>query len=201
MGLKKFEIGAFGTNTYLITKGDKAVIVDPGMDFISILDEVNKYQIEAILITHGHVDHIDGCGYIDAPIYVGKEDLINFSDLGRSLYKMTGMKPTYGNKKLNLIPVSDNAIINTETFSFKCYHTPGHTEGSYCYLYYDNLFTGDTLFHQSIGRMDFPTGNSKKMQESLKKIVSNFSDEIKVYPGHDSKTTIKEEKKYNPYLK
>ena len=68
MGLKKFEIGAFGTNTYLITKGDKAVIVDPGMDFISILDEVNKYQIEAILITHGHVDHIDGCGYIDAPL-------------------------------------------------------------------------------------------------------------------------------------
>lgn len=201
MGLKKFEIGAFGTNTYLVTKGDKAVLIDPGMDFSSIIDEVNKYEIEAILITHGHVDHIDGCGYIDAPIYVGKEDLVNFSDLGRSLYKMTGMKPTYGNKKLNLIGVSDNEIINTPSFTFKCFHTPGHTEGSYCYLYYDNLFTGDTLFNNSIGRMDFPTGNMKKMQESLKKIVTIFPDETKVYPGHDNKTTIKEEKKYNPYLK
>lgn len=201
MGLKKFVIGAFGTNTYLVTKGDKAVLIDPGMDFSGILDEVNKYEIEAILITHGHVDHIDGCGYIDAPIYVGKEDLVNFSDLGRSLYKMCGMKPTYGNKKLNLIGVTDNEIINTPSFTFKCFHTPGHTEGSYCYLYYDNLFTGDTLFNNSIGRMDFPTGNMKKMQESLKKIVTIFPDETKVYPGHDNKTTIKEEKKYNPYLK
>ena len=62
MGIKTFTIGAFETNTYLITKGDRAVIVDPGLDFISILDEVKQYKIEAILITHGHVDHIDGCG-------------------------------------------------------------------------------------------------------------------------------------------
>lgn len=200
MGIKTFKIGAFETNTYLITKGDKAVIIDPGLNFKSILEEVNKYQIEAILITHGHIDHIDGIGYIDAPIYVGKEDLINFTDLSRSLYKMTNVKPNYEANKLNLISVCDNEIINLENFSFKAIHTPGHTEGSYCYLYYDNLFSGDTLFNGSIGRVDFPTGSMKKMKGSLNKIVSLCSDNVIVYPGHDEKTTIKNEKKHNIYL-
>lgn len=200
MGIKIFQIGAFETNTYLITKNDRAVLVDPGLDFLSILDEVKQYKIEAILITHGHVDHIDGCGYIDAPIYVGKEDLINFSDYSRSLYNMCYMKPSFDVGKLNLIGVSDNEIIKLENFTFKAIHTPGHTDGSYCYLYFDNLFSGDTLFKNSIGRVDFPTGSSKKMRESLKKIISLFPDNIKVYPGHDEKTTIKNEKKSNMYL-
>ena len=200
MGIKKFTIGAFETNTYLITKGDKAVIVDPGLDFVSILDEVNKYKIEAILITHGHIDHIDGSGLVDAPIYVGKDDLINFKDLTRSLYHMTRVKPSYDINNLNLISVSDNEIINLESFSFKVIHTPGHTDGGCCYIYYDNLFSGDTLFNGSIGRVDFPTGSMKKMKESLKKIVNLCNDNVIVYPGHDSKTTIKTEKKSNMYL-
>ena len=200
MGIKKFRIGAFETNTYLITKGEKAILVDPGLDFISILDEVKKYQILGILITHGHVDHIDGCGYIDAPIYVGKEDLVNFSDLSKSLYSMTYMRPSYNGKKLNLIGVSDNEIINIDEFSFKVIHTPGHTEGSVCYLYYDNLFSGDTLFCGSIGRVDFPGGSMKKMKESLKKLKTVCSDNVVVYPGHEEKTTMKSEKKSNIYL-
>ena len=201
MGIKTFKIGAFETNTYLITKGDKAVLVDPGLDLISVIDEIKKYHIEAILITHGHIDHIDGCGLANAPIYVGKDDLVNFTDLSRSLYKMTGTKPKYDASKLTLIGVSDNEVINLEDFSFKVIHTPGHTDGSCCYLYYNNLFSGDTLFNGSIGRVDFPTGSVRKMKESLQKIVKNCGDDMTVYPGHDAKTTIKEEKKYNMYLK
>ena len=201
MGIKTFKIGAFETNTYLITKGENAVLVDPGLDILSIVDEIKKYHIEAILITHGHIDHIDGCGVVDAPIYVGKDDLVNFTDLSRSLYKMTGIKPKYDASKLRFIPVTDNQVINLDNFSFKVLHTPGHTEGSCCYLYYNNLFSGDTLFHESIGRVDFPTGNARKMKESLQKIVKNCTDDITVYPGHDEKTSIKEEKKYNMYLK
>jgi glyoxylase-like metal-dependent hydrolase (beta-lactamase superfamily II) len=200
MGIKRYTIGAFETNTYLITKGDKAVVVDPGLDFISILDEVNKYKIVAVLITHAHVDHIDGCGMIDAPIYVGKDDLNSFYDLTNSLYFMTGIKPSYKDKKLNLIGVSDNEIINIDDFSFKVIHTPGHTMGSCCYLYYDNLFSGDTLFSGSIGRVDFPGGSMKRMKESLKKLKTLCNDNIVVYPGHDEKTTIKIEKKSNMYL-
>lgn len=201
MGIKTFKIGAFETNTYLITKGERAVLVDPGLDLISVIDEIKKYHIEAILITHGHIDHIDGCGLLDAPIYVGNADLINFTDLSRSLYKMTGTKPSYDVSKLKLIGVSDNEVINLETFTFKVLHTPGHTDGSCCYLYYNNLFSGDTLFNQSIGRVDFPTGSMRKMKESLQKIVKTCGDDVIVYPGHDSKTTIKDEKKHNMYLK
>ena len=200
MGIKRYTIGAFETNTYLITKGDKAVIVDPGLDFSSIIDEVKKYEVIAILITHAHVDHIDGCGVFDVPIYVGKEDLNNFNDLTKSLYFMTGIKPSYRGKKLNLIGVSDNEIINIGDFSFKVIYTPGHTEGSCCYLYYDNLFSGDTLFSGSIGRVDFPGGSMKKMKESLKKLKTICSDNFVVYPGHEGKTTIKTEKKSNIYL-
>ena len=200
MGIKRYTIGAFETNTYLITKGENAVLVDPGLDFVSILDEIKKYHIEAILITHGHIDHIDGCGFINAPIYVGNADLINFTDLNKSLYKMTGIKPTYDFSTLNVIGVSDNEVISLENFTFKVLHTPGHTDGSCCYMYYNNLFSGDTLFSGSIGRVDFPTGSMRKMKESLQKIIKVCNDDCVVYPGHDAKTTIKEEKKYNMYL-
>ena len=68
-------------------------------------------------------------------------------------------------------------------------------------MYYNNLFSGDALLHESIGRVDFPSGKARKMKESLQKIVKTCSDDMTVYPGHDTKTTIKEEKKYNMYLK
>ena len=200
MGIKTFKVGAFETNTYLITKGDKAVIVDPGMDLLSILDEVRRYQIVAVLITHGHIDHMDGISYIKAPIYVGKEDLENFTNLHNSLYKMTGLKPKYDVKELQLVAVSDNEIINIDDFTFTVIHTPGHTAGSCCYRYYDNLFSGDTLFKNSIGRVDFPTGSMKNMKESLKKLVKLIPDNVVIYPGHDAKTTMKDEKKNNYYL-
>lgn len=202
MGIKKFVVGAFETNTYLITKSNKAVIVDPGLDFNLIYPVIkNNYEIEAVLITHGHIDHIDGVGLIDAPIYVGKEDLNNFRDKVNSLYVLSYQKPSYDCNKLNLVSVSDNDTIVLPTFTFKAIHTPGHTIGSYCYLYFNNLFSGDTLFRCSIGRTDFPTGSYKMMNLSLKRLKSMISDEVVIYPGHDEKTTMKYEKQNNPYLK
>ena len=141
MGIKKYVIGAFETNTYVVTKGNKAVIVDPGLDFNLILDDIKDLEIEAILVTHGHIDHIDGCGFLNAPIYVGKEDLRNFKDKTYSLYSMTRSNPSYNVNNLNLIEVSDNDEIVLPSFTFKAIHTPGHTVGSYCYLYYKNLFS------------------------------------------------------------
>ena len=200
MGIKKYVIGAFETNTYVVTKGNKAVIVDPGLDFNLILDDIKDLEIEAILVTHGHIDHIDGCGFLNVPIYVGKEDLRNFKDKTYSLYSMTRSNPSYNVNNLNLIEVSDNDEIVLPSFTFKAIHTPGHTVGSYCFLYYKNLFSGDTLFKGSIGRTDFPSGSLKTMISSLKKLKEMLSDDVVVYPGHEDKTTIKEEKKNNLYL-
>lgn len=202
MGIKKFVIGAFETNTYIVTKGNKAVVIDPGLDFNLIVDEIkSNYDVEAILVTHGHIDHIDGVGLIDAPIYVGKEDLINFNDKTNSLYHFAYKKPSFDISKIKLIGVSDNDNIILPTFTFKAIHTPGHTLGSYCYLYYNSLFSGDTLFRCSIGRTDFPTSSYRHMQASLKKLKSIINDDVTIYPGHDEKTTMKYEKQNNPYLK
>ena len=202
MGIKKFVIGAFETNTYLVTKGNKAVVIDPGLDFNLIVNDIiSNYEVEAILVTHGHIDHIDGVGLIDAPIYVGKEDLVNFNDKTNSLYHFAYKKPSFDVSKLKLIAISDNETISLPSFLFKAIHTPGHTLGSYCYLYYSSLFSGDTLFRCSIGRTDFPTSSSRLMQQSLKKLKTMINDDITIYPGHDEKTTMKFEKQNNPYLK
>ena len=200
MGIKKYVIGAFETNTYVVTKGNKAVVIDPGLDFNLILDDLKDYEVEAILVTHGHIDHIDGCGMIKAPIYVGKEDLRNFKDKTYSLYSMTRSNPSYNVNELNLIEVNDNDEIILPSFTFKVIHTPGHTTGSCCYLYYKSLFSGDTLFKGSIGRTDFPSGSTKTMISSLKKLKEIITDEVTIYPGHEDKTTMKEEKKNNLYL-
>ena len=86
-------------------------------------------------------------------------------------------------------------------FKFKVTHTPGHTRGSVCYSYGNKLLSGDTLFNMSAGRTDFPTGNPKDMRNSLNKIINNFNDNVDVYPGHENKTTIKNERKNNIFIK
>ena len=117
-----------------------------------------------------------------------------------SLYRMVGLNIPFDSNNLNIIEVNDNDIINLLDSEIKVIATPGHTDGSVCYLYKNILFSGDTLFSNSIGRTDFPTGSIKMMKESLAKL-SHLSNQIKVYPGHDLKTTIKDEKENNPYLK
>ena len=119
MAIKKFIVGSFETNTYLITKGDKAVVVDPGLDIESILPELTNYEIEAILITHAHIDHIDGVEYFNAPIYVLEPDLLGFKDMTFSLYQLCYQKPSFNYQNLRLIGVKDNEIITLPNFTFK----------------------------------------------------------------------------------
>ena len=200
MAIKKFVVGSFETNTYLITKGNKAVVVDPGLDIESILPELTNYEIEAVLITHAHIDHIDGVEFFNAPIYVLEPDLIGFKDMTFSLYQLCYQKPSFNYQNLKLIGVKDNEIITLPNFTFKVLATPGHTRGSCCYLYYNSLFSGDTLFKGSCGRTDFPGGNYLLMQKSLKRLVIELNDDVVVYPGHDEKTTIKRERQDNLYI-
>lgn len=200
MAIKKFVIGGFATNMYVITKGNKAVVVDPGLDAHTVLKELSEYEVEGVLITHSHIDHIDGVANFNAPIYVLEPDLLGFKDYTYSLYQMCYQKPQFNYQSLNIIPVKDNDIINLPTFTFKVIATPGHTKGSCCYLYYNNLFSGDTLFKGSCGRTDFPGGNYLAMQKSLKRLVTELNDDVIVYPGHDDKTTIKRERQENLYI-
>ncbi len=199
--IEKIVTGNFETNTYIISNQGKCVIVDPGLDFENTAARIkDEYEVVAILLTHGHMDHIDGIRYFDVPIYIHELEISFLEDPSLSLYSMFGMKLPFSKEKLNLKLVEDGMELELIGYKFKVMHTPGHTKGSVVYSYKDKLLSGDTLFHMSMGRTDFPTGDSTKMRGSLKRIIEEFPDSTSVYPGHDVKTTIGFERKHNPYL-
>ncbi|MCR5231737.1 MAG: MBL fold metallo-hydrolase [Acholeplasmatales bacterium] len=195
--------GSFYTNSYIISNENKeCVIVDPGLDYKNAsLYIKSKYKVKAILITHAHIDHIDGILYfMDLPIYIHKLDEEGLYDTDISLYPMLGRISPFSKGSLNIHLVNDGDLMNLIGYEFKVLHTPGHTKGSVCYSYENKLFSGDTLFQGSIGRTDFPTGSYTKIIDSLQKIVNNYKGDTEVYPGHGSKTSISFEVKYNPYI-
>lgn len=199
--IEKITTGYFETNTYIVSNQGKCVIIDPGLDFFDTAEKIKEqYEVKAILLTHGHMDHIDGIRYFDVPVYIHEAEISFLEDPTLSLYHMFGSKIPFQKANLRIIPIQDGMEIELIGYTFKVLHTPGHTRGSVVYSYKDKLLSGDTLFSMSIGRTDFPTGNIKMMRESLKKIIESYSDMVDVYPGHGEKTTIGFERKNNPYL-
>ena len=201
--IETFTIGGFATNTYVISnKDNECILVDPGLGFSSLYKYINdKYDVKAILLTHGHLDHIDGVRYyLDKPIYIHKLDEEFLYDGDLSLYSMVGMRNPFSKGMLNVITVLDGFTFNIIGLDVKVMHTPGHTRGSVCYYIDGKLFTGDTLFNGSCGRTDFPTGSISDMGKSLKRIVESYSNSCICYPGHEHRTTIGNEKSFNPFI-
>lgn len=204
MKIETMNTGFYFTNSYIISNDKKeCIIVDPGLQYKNAATYIkNNYKPLAILLTHAHMDHIDGITYFtDLPIYMHINEKEVFDDEINNLYEMIDRVTPYQTSDLNIHFVHDNDIIGISDFKFKVIYTPGHTIGSCCYLIDDDLFTGDTLFNMSIGRCDFPTGDMSKMEKSLKKLMDLFSDNIKCYPGHNDLTTIGYERIHNPYIR
>lgn len=195
--------GSFGTNSYIISNDNKeCIIVDPGLGYRDAYQYIKTNYIPvAVLITHGHMDHTDGLQYfMNLPIYIHELDEEFLYDGDLSLYTMMGRTAPFKMGDLDIRRVKDGDIISLIGYDFKVIHTPGHTRGSVCYYYKDKLISGDTLFSGSCGRTDFPTGSQREMIHSLRKIVDSIPEHVSVYPGHEGKTTIKLEKRFNPYL-
>ena len=206
MIIKTFPLGLIGTNAYLLIDetAKEAVIIDLGGDYREIFDEIENYnaKLQYILNTHGHFDHILGekeaQEICNAPVYIHENDKILLENLPKQLERfgfVNNAQPPDNVKTFtekNIFKIGNNEI--------KVIHTPGHTPGSVCFLIGKNLFSGDTLFYTSVGRTDFEGGSFAQLSSSITEKLFKLDDDITVYPGHDTKTTIGYEKKYNCYF-
>jgi len=190
----------FEVNSYLILGKGEVIIIDP-FEAEKVLREIKNYKLKYILLTHGHIDHISAVNKIKketgAKIGIHKGDsslLVNSKD---NLAKKFGLK--FKSIKEDFF-LEDEQILNFENKKIKVIHTPGHTKGSVCFLLDKILFSGDTLFKGSIGRVDLPGGNLEQEISSIKNKIFKLDDKIKILPGHGESTTISEEKINNQFL-
>ncbi len=194
MEIKTFEAGPLAANNYLLIDNGEAVLIDCSEYKPDILDGVN---VKYIILTHGHFDHVLGVNKTKEA--TGAKVLIHQSDVER-MEETSAIMATFGLMGAET-PQADEFVKDGDTIEFgntklKCIHTPGHTEGSMCYLIGENLFSGDTLFKDFYGRCDLPGGDFDKIVESIKNLFT-LDENINVYSGHGEKTTIGYEKKYN----
>ncbi|MEI8215572.1 MAG: MBL fold metallo-hydrolase [Eubacteriales bacterium] len=205
MLIKKYPSGPLEVNSYLVLdeKNKSGVIIDPGgvsNDLLSFVKE-NSYTIKFIFLTHGHGDHIGGVGaYISqfgckVLAYIDEREMLKDSSVNYSR-EVLGTKVSFEAD----VYVNDNDELSVDDLNFKFIHTPGHTKGGMCILIEDVLFSGDTLFQQSIGRTDFPGSSYNDLMWSIREKLFKLSDDTKVFPGHMSETTIGFEKMNNPFL-
>lgn len=178
-------------NSYLLVNGKDAVLIDCGEDTFKILKEAEKYNIKYILLTHCHFDHIASLFEIK-----GQKTVLGSKKL---LKNITDPKITFLSSCENLKGkidgfFEDGEVKNLCGINIKCIYTEGHTDCSVCYLAENCLFSGDTLFFESVGRWDFETGDFEKLKKSVKKLYT-LPDDTVVYAGHGQSTTIGYEKK------
>lgn len=207
MRITNLPSGALQANTYLAVdeKTNEGFIVDPGGYNKVLTKEVrdNDVNIKYIILTHGHSDHICGVNehkaeFPDAKIvaYKDEEAMLENPNLNQS----PGFGVPYSTKADILVSDGDELKVGDVTLKF--IHTPGHTEGGMCIYVKEAkaLFSGDTLFHQSIGRTDFPGGSYKEIMDSIRKKLFLLPDDTNVFPGHMGMTSIGFEKENNPFV-
>ncbi len=206
--ITKLPVGDLEANCYIVTD-DKmnAVIIDPGADGHIILDEIAAQGVKplAMLLTHAHFDHFGAAADImkeyPIPLYVHSLDRAMVTSAEYSLAVHLGYGAQYRMPQEDLIRTfEDNEKLKfSEELEFLVIHTPGHSPGSSCFRHGDILFSGDTLFRQGVGRVDFEGGNIHDMRRSLARLGALEGD-CTVYTGHYENTTLEFERKFGHYL-
>ena len=206
MKIQRFLTGPLEVNCYLMIDEatGKAAVLDPGgmnPQLEAAINQIGEKNVEKILLTHVHFDHIGGVSVLHKKtgaqvfLYEEDKDFPGNSSLNLSVMAIGQEVPSFSVDRL----LKDGETFSLGETAFTVLHTPGHTQGSCCYLSENVLFTGDTLMRNSVGRTDFPTGNMPKLTKSLQQLAllpGNYT----VYPGHGEPSTLDEERKRNPYL-
>ncbi len=204
MKVEYLVLGMVGTNSYLIqnTETKELIFIDPADRASELMAHAEKMEAKpaAILLTHGHFDHILAADELrkkyDIPVYVHELDEEVLEDADLNLSGSWGSAYTMEADRM----VKDLDVLQIAGFEIHVLHTPGHTQGSCCYYFPEEqvLLSGDTLFAQSYGRVDFPTSSPSGMRSSIKRLLSELPDDTAVLPGHEMTTSIAMEKRYNP---
>ncbi len=210
MILERLVIGLVETNCYIVgcDETKKGLIIDPGDEADKILKTIkkNKLDIEYIINTHAHIDHIGANKKLkeslNAKICMHEEDIkfLENSSLNLSDFAPPGSQDEFLPFPQPDITLHDGSRLNIGNLEASILHTPGHTPGGISIVINNCIFTGDTLFLGSIGNKSFPLSDYKLLTESIKNKLLTLSDDFIVYPGHGSPTTIGKEKRENPYL-
>lgn len=205
MIIKTLTLGVFSCNNYLIMceETNDAVLIDASGDYDVTMQVANSMNanLKYIFHTHGHLDHISGDIELKAKagakifIHKGDQDLVKKFKDQLMMFGLPDME----------IPVIDEYINDGQTLKvgkleFKVIHTPGHTPGCVCFLVDDMLFSGDTLFRESVGRTDLHGGSYEQIGNSIKNKLFTLDDDIKVFPGHGPTSSIGYEKENNPFF-
>ena len=202
LSISVIQVGPIGTNCYILrdgAEGKEAVLVDPGDQpkrIMGALESLNAVP-SAILLTHAHFDHVLGVNgiiekYPDVKVYIAATE--------RRMVEDFDLNEGFLRKGYVLTPdiyVQEGDVLELAGHRFEVLLTPGHTAGSCCYYEKESgsLFAGDTLFLESYGRTDFPTGSYEQIMASLKRLLTTLPEETDVYPGHGLQTTIGHEKR------
>lgn len=204
MKIKTLVSKFFASNSYLVIENDSVIIIDPSCELKLAKEILGDKQITAIFLTHGHADHfIYLQNYLDeyqCPIYCHQNAIEKLEDPQKNYSLYAGKNLSLSLPRNKYVFVSDNQEYQIGDLHVKVMETPGHSNCSVIYLIVDAMFSGDTLFKQSIGRTDFYSSNSRDMMMTLKRIYAIEQDYI-IYPGHDEATTLAEEKVNNRYLR
>lgn len=210
MNIKRFEVGPFAENTYLLTDKKSALLVDPGFsgdrEFKQFRSELanSGCSLKAVLLTHAHVDHVLGLPAVleafDVDVYLNHSDLTPWQNIAQQA-KMFGLQAD----NLNFTPIELPAggTFTLGSFQMEVLYTPGHAP-DHVSLYFESdkmVIAGDVLFRQSVGRTDLYKGDPDLLKKSIKEKLYTLPKETVVYPGHGPETTIGEEMESNPFLK
>jgi len=191
-------VGSYEANCYIIKDetSKEIAVIDPGANGGLLINEIEKLNgnVKYILLTHAHADHTgaveDLVERFKAPVYINQKD------------EALIVKGEYMFEKITVDGfIKDGDFFNIGDIKIKCIETPGHTPGGVCFYTPGYLFSGDTLFAQSIGRTDFAGGDFDEIIDSIKTKLFSLPEETRVFPGHGPETSIKNEKKYNPFCK